>query len=39
MADPRRDGGQAKLRGTIDVVTLQTLACRDDIPVSPPGTG
>ena len=25
-------GGRAKLRGTIDVITLQTLARRDDIP-------
>ena len=33
---PRRQGrqlggGRAKLRGTVDIVTLQTLARRDDI--------
>ena len=32
-------GGRAKLRGTIDIITLQTLARRDDIPASQPGTG
>ena len=41
MAQPNREflgvkagqlgGGRAKLRGTIDIVTLQTLARRDDI--------
>ena len=32
-------GGRAKLRGTIDVVTLQTLARRDDIPGLTAGYG
>ena len=32
-------GGRAKLRGTIDVVTLQTLARRDDIPALTAGYG
>jgi hypothetical protein len=32
-------GGRAKLRGTIDVVTLQTLSRRDDIPALTAGYG
>jgi hypothetical protein len=32
-------GGRAKLRGTIDVITLQTLARRDDIPELTAGYG
>jgi len=32
-------GGRAKIRGTIDVVTLQTLARRDDIPALTAGYG
>ena len=32
-------GGRAKLRGTVDVITLQTLARRDDIPELTAGYG
>jgi superfamily II DNA or RNA helicase len=32
-------GGRAKIRGTIDIVTLQTLARRNDIPVLTAGYG
>jgi hypothetical protein len=32
-------GGRARTRGTIDIVTLQTLARRDDIPVLTAGYG
>ena len=32
-------GGRAKLRGTIDIVTLQTLARRDDVPEFTAGYG
>jgi superfamily II DNA or RNA helicase len=31
-------GGRAKLRGAIDVVTLQTLSRRHDVAERPPGT-
>ena len=32
-------GGRAKIRGTIDIITLQTLARRDDIPALTAGYG
>jgi superfamily II DNA or RNA helicase len=32
-------GGRAKLRGTVDVITFQTLARRDDIPKLTAGSG
>jgi superfamily II DNA or RNA helicase len=32
-------GGRAKMRGTIDIITLQTLARRDDIPALTAGYG
>jgi superfamily II DNA or RNA helicase len=32
-------GGRAKLRGTVDVITLQTLARRDDIAALTADTG
>jgi len=32
-------GGRAKLRGTVDVITLQTLARRDDLPALTAGYG